>query len=58
MAESFKGTCAVSEINDGNEGIMMPIPIESMQMVIKIKIKALFMVLFVIAANFVNYYTP
>jgi hypothetical protein len=34
------GTCAVSEIRVGKEGMIMPKPIESKQMVIKIKIRA------------------
>ena len=37
---SENGTCAVSEINVGNEGMIIPNPIESRQIVIKIKINA------------------
>ena len=33
-------TCAVSETNVGNDGIIIPKPIESRQMVISIKINA------------------
>jgi hypothetical protein len=47
------GTWAVSEINDGKEGMMMPTPIESIQIVIKIKISADFRYFSFIAANFV-----
>ena len=35
-------TCAVSETKAGKEGMIIPKPIESKQMVIKIKIKAVF----------------